>query len=40
MPCGATVDTNGLKSWVIVVSGELSITSVFEFVVDPFEELG
>ena len=28
MPCGAAVDTNGLKSWVMVVSGELSMTRV------------
>jgi hypothetical protein len=30
MPCGAAVDTNGLKSWVIVVSGELSMTRVLD----------
>ncbi len=29
MPCGAAVDTNGLKSSVMVVSGELSMVSVF-----------
>ena len=27
MPWGAAVDTNGLKSWVMALSGELSITS-------------
>jgi hypothetical protein len=31
MPCGAAVETNGLKSSVIELSGELSITSVFDF---------
>ncbi len=30
MPCGAAVGTNGLKSWVIVLSGELSMTRVPE----------
>jgi hypothetical protein len=30
MPCGAAVDMNGLKSCVIEVSGELSMTSVWE----------
>ena len=30
MPCGAAVDTNGLKSSVMVVSGELSMTRVLE----------
>src|ERR1700727_559336 len=30
MNCGAAVDTNGLKSSVMVVSGELSIVSVFD----------
>ena len=30
MPWGAAVDTNGLKSSVMVVSGELSMTSVFD----------
>ena len=30
MPCGAAVDTKGLKSCVIEVSGELSMTSVWE----------
>src|SRR6185437_9899787 len=27
MPSGAAVETNGLKSWVMLFSGELSITS-------------
>ena len=30
MPCGAAVGTNGLKSWVMVLSGELSMTSGWE----------
>jgi hypothetical protein len=30
MPCGAAVDIKGLKSCVIEVSGELSMTSVWE----------
>jgi hypothetical protein len=34
MPCGAAVETKGLKSWVIEVSGELSITSVFPAVLE------
>jgi hypothetical protein len=39
MPHGAPVETNGLKSWVIVVSGELSMTSVVAF--DPeFDAFG
>jgi hypothetical protein len=29
MPWGASVETNGLKAWVIVDSGELSMTRVF-----------
>ena len=28
MPWGAAVDTKGLKSWVMLFSGELSMTSV------------
>jgi hypothetical protein len=27
IPCGAAVETNGLKSWVMVFSGELSMMS-------------
>jgi hypothetical protein len=34
MPCGAAVETKGLKSWVIEVSGELSMTSVFPAVLE------
>src|SRR6516164_10595468 len=30
MPCGAAVETNGLKSSVMELSGELSMTSVFD----------
>jgi len=37
MPCGAAVGTNGLKSWVIVVSGELSMVSVVAPVDEPDE---
>src|SRR5271157_1883658 len=33
MPQGSPVGTNGLKSWVIEVSGELSMTRVFPVVV-------
>jgi len=33
MPWGATVDTNGLKFWVMPFSGELSMTSVAPVVV-------
>ena len=33
MPWGAAVDTNGLKSWVMPFSGELSMTSVAPVVV-------
>src|SRR6266487_1110140 len=33
MPCGATVETNGLKSWVMALSGELSITNVCDLLV-------
>ena len=29
MPYGAPVGTNGLNAWVMVVSGELSMTRVF-----------
>src|SRR5580693_712136 len=40
MPCGAAVDTNGLKSSVIVVSGELSMTRGLDAVLDePLPEL-
>src|SRR5215469_11046647 len=37
MPYAGWVLTNGLKSWVIEVSGELSITRVFPVVVAPAE---
>ena len=39
MPCGATVGTNGLKSWVIALSGELSMTSVLDAPAAPPDEL-
>jgi hypothetical protein len=41
MPWGAAVETNGLKSWVIVLSGELSMTSCWDLLVvdEPVPEL-
>jgi len=39
MPCGARVETNGLKACVIEVSGELSITRVFPVLVPLLAEL-
>src|SRR5205085_11118131 len=38
MPQGAPVGTNGLKVWVIVDSGELSITRVFPVAAEPVLE--
>src|SRR6266567_4102682 len=35
MPYAAWVGTNGLKAWVMVVSGELSMTSLVALVVEP-----
>jgi hypothetical protein len=39
MPQGAPVGTNGLKLWVIVDSGELSMTRVLPVVAAPVVEL-
>jgi hypothetical protein len=40
MPQGAPVGTNGLNVWVMVVSGELSITRVFPVALLVLEVLG
>jgi hypothetical protein len=37
MPQGAPVGTNGLKVWVMVDSGELSMTRVFPVALPVFE---
>ena len=39
MPHGAPVGTNGLKAWVMVDSGELSMTRVLPVVAAPVVEL-